>query len=140
MNSPAGLTQHFNLSCISNCPSCLPRGSNTCIKEGRRVWTISYSPSQTLSPADTAALNSSEGFRHLQCGRRGFGPWIGKIPWRKEQQPNPVFWPGKFHGQRSLAGYSPWTCQESDRTELLSLHLTPQNQVRAGAEPYRPAL
>ena len=36
------------------------------------------------------------------------------------EQPNPVFLPGKFHGQRSLAGYSPWGCKESDTTELLS--------------------
>ena len=36
-----------------------------------------------------------------------FNSWIGKIPWRREQLPTAVFWPGKFHGQRSLAGYSP---------------------------------
>ena len=29
----------------------------------------------------------------------------------------PVFLPGKFHGQRSLAGYSPWCCKELDRSE-----------------------
>ena len=34
-------------------------------------------------------------------------PWVGKIPWRKKWQPTPVFLPGKFHRQRSLAGYSP---------------------------------
>ena len=34
-------------------------------------------------------------------------PWIGKIPWSRKWQPTPVFSPGKFHGQRSLAGYSP---------------------------------
>ena len=28
-------------------------------------------------------------------------------PWRREWQPIPVFFPGEFHGQRSLAGYSP---------------------------------
>ena len=31
-----------------------------------------------------------------------------EIPWRKKWQPAPVFFPGKFHGQRSLMGYSPW--------------------------------
>ena len=31
-----------------------------------------------------------------------------KIPWRREQLPTPVFWPGEFHGQRSLEGYRPW--------------------------------
>ena len=50
-----------------------------------------------------------------------FDPWIGKIPWRREQLPNPVFWPGEFHGQRSLAGYSPWGCKELNTTEWLSL-------------------
>ena len=29
----------------------------------------------------------------------------------------PVFLPGKFHGQRSLVGYNPWCCKESDMTE-----------------------
>ena len=41
-----------------------------------------------------------------------------KIPWRREQQPTPVFLPGKFHGRRSLAGYSLWGHKESDRTEV----------------------
>ena len=38
----------------------------------------------------------------------GFNLWVGKIPWRRKWQPTPVFLPGKSHGQRSLAGYSPW--------------------------------
>ena len=32
-------------------------------------------------------------------------------------QPTPVFSPGEFHGQRSLAGCSPWGCNKSDTTE-----------------------
>ena len=46
-----------------------------------------------------------------------FNPWLGKIPWRREQLPTPLFWPGEFHGQRSLEGYSPWGHKESDMTE-----------------------
>ena len=53
----------------------------------------------------------------LQCSSCGFDSWVGKIPWRKEWQPTPVFLPGEFHGQRSLVGYSPWGCKESDMTE-----------------------
>ena len=34
-------------------------------------------------------------------------PWVGRIPWRREWQPTPVFLPGEFHRQRNLAGYSP---------------------------------
>ena len=37
-----------------------------------------------------------------------FDPWVGKIPWRREWQPTPIFLPGEFRGQRSLASYSPW--------------------------------
>ena len=48
---------------------------------------------------------------------RFFDPWVGKIPWRKAWQPTPVFFPGKFHGQRGLVGYSPWGCKELDMTE-----------------------
>ena len=56
----------------------------------------------------------------LQYRRHRFNLWVGKIPWRREWQPTPVFLPGKFHGQRSLAGYSPWCCKESDMTEQLT--------------------
>ena len=45
-------------------------------------------------------------------------------PWRREWLLTPVFLPGEFHGQRSLAGYRPWGCKESDTTEQLSLHFT----------------
>ena len=41
-------------------------------------------------------------------GEAGFDPWVRKIPWRRKQQPTPVFLPEKSHGQRSLTGYSPW--------------------------------
>ena len=53
--------------------------------------------------------------KHERCG---FDPWVGKIPWRRPWQPTPVVLPGKFHGQRSLVGYSPWGRKESDRTGL----------------------
>ena len=42
-----------------------------------------------------------------RCKRCGFDLWVGKIPWRREWQLTPEFLPGKFHGQRSLVGYSP---------------------------------
>jgi len=41
-------------------------------------------------------------------------------PLRKEWQPTPVFLPGEFHGQRSLAGHNPWSPKESDTTERLT--------------------
>jgi len=38
-------------------------------------------------------------------------------PLDKEWLPTPVFLPGESHGQRSLAGYSPWGCKELNKTE-----------------------
>ena len=49
-----------------------------------------------------------------------FVPWVGKIPWRREWQPTPVFLPGESHGQINLADYSPWGHKESDITEQLT--------------------
>ena len=51
-----------------------------------------------------------------QCRRCRFNHWVRKIPWRRKWQPQPVFLPGKFHGQRSLKDYSPWG--RKSRTKL----------------------
>ena len=45
-------------------------------------------------------------------------------PWRREWQPTSVFLPGKFHGQRTLAGYSPWDRKELDKNEQLNMYET----------------
>ena len=47
------------------------------------------------------------------AGRPGFHPWVGKIPWRRERLPTPVFWPREFYGLYRA-------CKESDTTEPLS--------------------
>ena len=52
----------------------------------------------------------------------GFDPWVGKIPWRRKMQTTSVFLPGKSHGRRSLAVYSPWGRKKSDMTERLHFH------------------
>ena len=45
-------------------------------------------------------------------------PGLGRsIPWRRAWQPTPGFLPERFHGQRSLVGYSPWGHKELDTTE-----------------------
>ena len=67
----------------------------------------------------------------LQCRRPRFDPWVGKIPWRREWQPIPVFLPGQFHGQRILVGYSPWSRKESDMPERLThTIINPRKQGR----------
>ena len=48
--------------------------------------------------------------------RHVFSLWASEITWRRKWQPTPVFVPGKFHGRRSLVGYSPRGHKESDVT------------------------
>ena len=52
----------------------------------------------------SAAKNRLQRRRRRSCR---INPWVGKIPWRRAQQPTPLFLPGESHGQRSLAGHSP---------------------------------
>ena len=62
--------------------------------------------------------------KHLPAMRETWVRSLGqKIPWRRKWQPTPVLLPGKFHGPRSLVGYSPWDHKESDTTERLQLFL-----------------
>ena len=71
--------------------------------------------------------------------RHGFYPWVGKIPWSRKRQPALVFLPGKFLGQRSQVGYSPWSCTELDMTEQLSMHARhlPTRKLAAAPEGMR---
>ena len=54
---------------------------------------------------------------HLQCRGPGFDSWAGKIPWRRERLPTPVFWPREFYGL-----YNPWGHKESE--QLSNFHFT----------------
>ena len=65
-------------------------------------------------------------------------PWDRKIPWRREWLPIPLLWPGKYHEQRSLAGYSPWGPKESDTTKQLTLSLWMSNHRAKGGIQSRP--
>ena len=65
-----------------------------------------------------------------QCRRPGFDPFIGKITWRTEWLPTPVFLPGKSHGQGPGGLYSPGSCKESDTTEHTRMKQTADLQYR----------
>ena len=67
-------------------------------------------------------LPGGAGGKEPACECRGhkrhrLDPWAGKMPWRRAGQPTPVFFPGEFHGQRSLGDYGPWGHKESDGSE-----------------------
>ena len=106
----------------------------------RRVW-VPTSLETVLpagNPSDTKTICltpfASPGVSHgaswvaqwkesaCQCRRLEFDPWLRKIPWRRKWQPISVFLPGKSHGQRNLAGNSPWGHKDLDTTEGLSTH------------------
>ena len=83
---------------------------------GCRLWGC------TESDTTEATLQQQNWLRiFLQCRIPVFNPWVGKIPLRRKWQPTPVFFPGKFHGERSLApDYIPWGHKELDITEWLN--------------------
>ena len=54
-------------------------------------------------------------------GDPGSIPGLERFPWRREWLPTPVFLPGEFYGQKSLAGYSPWGRRVGQQTERLTL-------------------
>ena len=57
----------------------------------------------------------------LPLRRHRFTLWVRKIPWGREWQPTPVFLSGESHGERSLAGYSPWG-RKTVRCDLATEH------------------
>ena len=120
-----------------------------CIREGRqRGWSVDrntayggwweekvFSPTKNKSVSIYWALSVylalCQGFpgdangkeptcQCRRCKRHEFHLWVGKIPWRRKRQPTLVFLPGQSHGQRSLAGYSPRGCKESDNQSSLA--------------------
>ena len=87
------------------------------LSQGRNV-NMRHLYLDTLNKGFPGGANGKE--PACQCRRyRNVGsiPWVGKIPWRKAWEHTPVFLAGKFHRQRSLAGYSPEGHKESDTTE-----------------------
>ena len=58
-----------------------------------------------------------------QCRRHELDHWVKKIPWRRKWQLTLVFLPGKFHGQRSLVGYSPWSCKRVQKQHIIEANI-----------------
>ena len=101
---------HFSLSCIGEVNgnalqcSCLENP-----RDGGAWWAAIYGVTQSWTRLKRLSSSSSGKESTCQCRRmkRGFYPWVGKIPWRRACQPTLVFFRGEFHGERSLVGYSP---------------------------------
>ena len=92
LSSPHPQTQHY---LIQLCKGGSPISRNQTLPHSQ--------PCKASFPGSSDAEESS-----LQGKRRGFDPWVGKIPWRRRAwQPSSVFLPGEPHGQRSPVGCSP---------------------------------
>ena len=78
-----------------------------------------------------------QGRRHK---RRGFDPWVGKIPWRRAWQSTPVCLPRESHGQRSLSGYHPWVTKSWTQLEQLCTHARIEPLLLTGVLPDAPHL
>ena len=89
-------------------------------------------PDPGIEPTSPAALMppaSADGFFTTSApppGKPSYSP--SRNLTQEEQVEDPLevglathFLPGESHGQRSLVGYSPWGCKESDMTEQLLL-------------------
>ena len=66
----------------------------------------------------------------------GFDPWVGKIPWRREWQPTPVFLPRELHERGAWWATVHGVAKQSDKTEQLTLpfslsHTYTQAMVRS---------
>ena len=83
------------------------------VKEHNNSEPWSRVGASQVVPVAKYSLASAGDIRDL-----GFYPWLGKVPWRKKQQPTPVFLPGESQGQRSPEGYSPYGHKELDTTEV----------------------
>ena len=94
-DQPFLCTRH-SVNCFTCCFRCFPKLGGVHIKTGLPRW---------LSGKESAC----------QCRRHGFHPWVGKIPWGRKQQSNPVVSSGKFHEQRSLASCCPWVAKNWTR-------------------------
>ena len=119
---------HFSLSCTGEgngnplqC-SCLENP-----KDRAAWWAAVYGVARSRTRLKW--LSSSSGKQPTcqggRCKRHRFDPWVGKIPWRRDWQPTPVFVPEEFCGQRSLVGYSPWVAQSRTWLKWLSMHCIP---------------
>ena len=84
----------------------------------------------SLSGAQTKGFPGSSNGKESACNAEDqVQSLVRKIPWRREWLLTPVFLPGKFHGQRSLVGYSPRGRKESNTTERLTLALSEQGKA-----------
>ena len=99
---------------ISNVKCTLP--VITCVPQRQMARRLILMDAHTYTTFPDGASGKESACQCRRCKRWKFNPWVGKILWWRKWQPTPVL-PGKSQGQKSLTGYSPQGCKESDTTE-----------------------
>ena len=119
--------EHISLSLISQVPRLGPHCGQWFARRLKKAtsllcWhsfllkgSLKSTAKRWASPVAQSIKNLASPWRRHR--RYSSDPWLRKILWRRKWPPTPVFLPGKFHGQRSLEGYSPWGRKESYMTE-----------------------
>ena len=100
-------------SVLQRSPCCSDRGHHSITDSDVSRKCLYMSPIHMAESSYWASLVAQIVKNHLQCGRLGFDPWVGKIPRRRAWQPIPVFLPGE----------SPWTEEPGDTCLLICLIL-----------------
>ena len=100
----------------------------TCFYRNSLFSTTPFIPTERTYSSPATLTNSH--INHLQFRRARFDPWVGKIPWRREWQPTPVFLPGESPWTEEPGGLQSVGLQRADTTEQLTLlrvlsHLSP---------------
>ena len=120
VTSPPSSPESWLLSRSPPALNCYPHASHFfCPCPGHHLRPLdSPGPSIVLNWRVAVGFLAGSVVKNLpaNAGYSGSIPGSGRFPWRRKWQPTPVFLPGKSHGQRSLAGYSLWSCKELETT------------------------
>ena len=114
-NSPHTLSYHFTHSFLSTVGHLLRYQDTFCYHRLKYLFIYSFNECYLVAQMIKSLPVMQE---------TKLDPWVGKIPCRKAGQSTLVFLPGEPHGQRSMVGYRPWGCKDSDRTHWLTLSLS----------------
>ena len=113
--------RHFWYCGVSRCPHQKTPAWYRVLTSQKRTWTLESAKWHCLGLLWWLSGKESA-CQCRRCKRLRFNHSVRKIPWSRKWQLTLVFLPGQFYGQRSLAGYSPWSCKELDTPERLSIH------------------
>ena len=107
--------------------SCSPWGCKELDMNKQLNWSNHDELSHWLSMSYQAGFPGGSDGKEcaLNVGDLGSIPGLGRSPGKGHSNPLQYSCLENPHGQRSLVGYSPWGCKESDTTERLSTHINP---------------